>query len=484
MMVEQYSTSDPNTDAAPRPGSPRVMLVKGYFNDPSSRQICHPLGLMYLAAVLRESYGCQVRIIDMRIGDYSYERLEEEMRSFAPAFVGISALTAETVSMARIAACAKKLDPDIAVLLGGPHATAYSERAVESPDIDYVVAGEGEIVIGQLIQRLVAGESVRDLPGLVFRRDGSLVNNGRAESYDDLDELPRPAYDLVPIREYKEFYRPSRTGTRDYMRLFSSRACPYRCVYCHNIFGKKFRARSAANLFDEVRHLHETYEIREFEILDDIFNLDRNRLLEFCDMVIRSGLDLTFAFPNGLRCDRLDEEQLRKLRDAGTIYIAFAVETASPRLQKLIKKNINLDRIRENIEIARSLGIHTNGFFMLGFPTETLEEMNMTIDFILTSKLHTFNLFTVQAFEGTELGRMAKDLGRDVVTDFAQDYFTRSFHNLTDVPVETINRLRRKALFRFYGNPWRIYTLLRDFPGDMGPLTLARLFGRRLLGRS
>jgi anaerobic magnesium-protoporphyrin IX monomethyl ester cyclase len=484
MMMEQYASSDPHGVVAPRPRLPRVMLVKGHFNDPSSRQFTHPLGLMYLAAALREGYECELRLVDMRVEEYSYERLEQEMRSFAPAFVGISAQTAETVSMAKIAACAKKVDPDIVVLLGGPHATAYSEQAAESPDIDYVVAGEGEIVIGELIQRLSAGESVRDLPGLVFRHDGGLIDNGRAESCDDLDELPRPAYDLVPVREYKKFYRFSRTGSGDYMSLFSSRACPYRCIYCHNIFGKKFRPRSAANLFEEIRYLYDTYQIREFEILDDIFNLDRNRLLEFCDMVIRSELDLTFTFPNGLRCDRLDEEQLRKLRDAGTIYISFAVETASPRLQKLIKKNIKLDRIRENIEIARSLGIHAHGFFMMGFPTETLEEMGMTVDFILSSKLHTFNLFMVQAFEGTELGHLVKETGRGVVTDFSQDYYTRSFHNLTDVPVKAINRLRRKALLRFYGSPWRIYTLLRDFPGDMSPLTLAKLLGRRLLGRS
>jgi radical SAM superfamily enzyme YgiQ (UPF0313 family) len=157
MTPEQHSSSDSHRPASPRPQLPRVMLVKGFLNDPSSRQLNHPLGIMYLAAALRENNQCEVRLVDMRVGEYTYERLEREMRSFAPAFVGISALTADTVSVTRIAACAKKVDPDIAVVLGGPHATAYSERAVESPDVDYVVAGEGEIVIGQLIQRVVAG---------------------------------------------------------------------------------------------------------------------------------------------------------------------------------------------------------------------------------------------------------------------------------------------------------------------------------------
>ncbi|MFH1435670.1 MAG: radical SAM protein [Pseudomonadota bacterium] len=462
----------------------RVLLVKAHHDDPSIRQVTHPLGIMYVAACLKRDYGHDVRIFDMRVNGFDYARLEEEIRSFSPDIVGISALTSETGSMDKIAACAKKVNHGTPVILGGPHATAYGDQSITSPDIDYGVVGEGEITAGRLIERLTAKRDVDDLKGLVFRRDGNVVNTGRAELVENLDDLPPPAYDLIPIGEYKKFYRFSRTGRGDYMCIFSSRACPYRCIYCHNIFGKKFRARSAESLVSEIRHLYDRYGIREFEILDDIFNFDRKRVLEFCDRVVESGMNITLAFPNGLRGDLLDEEQLRKLKQAGTIYIALAIETASVRMQKVIRKNINIEKVRRNIEIARSLRIHSHGFFMMSLPGETLEEMKMTVDFILSSKLHTFNLFMAMPFEGTEMGRMAREMGRDVVTDFSQDYYTRKFVNLTDVPGDVINEIRRNVLLRFYANPVRIYNIMRDFPGDASPLRLAKLFFRRMLWKT
>ena len=276
----------------------------------------------------------------------------------------------------------------------------------------------------------------------------------------------------------------SRTGSGKYMSLFSSRGCPYHCIYCHNIFGKKFRFRSAESLFNEIRHLYDVYKIPDFEIFDDIFNFDRNRLFEFCDLIIESGMKITIAFPNGLRGDLLDEQQLSKLKQAGVIFIAFAIETGSPRMQKIIKKNVQLEKIKKNIEIAHSLRIHSHGFFMIGFPGETVEEMKMTVDFMLSSKLHTSALFAVMPFEGTELGEITKKMGKMPVSDFLMNYHKEDFINLTDVPSKEVNRIRRQALLKFYLNPIRLYVLLRDFPdkGELG--RLIRLFFKRLFWRS
>jgi anaerobic magnesium-protoporphyrin IX monomethyl ester cyclase len=464
--------------------APRVLLVKGFFNDPGIGQIGHPLGIMSLAAVLRRDFGHDVRIVDMRLEGRSYERLEDQIRAFSPHVVGISAQSAESISIERIAARARKVDPGIVVILGGPHATAYAEIAALMPAIDYVVVGEGEVVTGELIGRLMSGRDVGDLAGLVYRKNGELVNNGRAEPCSDLDALPFPAYDLVPMTEYRKFVRFSTTGSGQYMSMFTSRACPYRCIYCHDIFGKSFRARSADSLLREITYLYETYGIREFEIFDDVFNLRRRRVLDICGRIIDSGMKITLAFPNGLRGDLLDEEQLLMLKRAGTIYLAFAIETAAPRMQKLIRKNLDLEKVRRNIDIARSLRIHSHGFFMIGFPGETLEEMNATVDFILSSRLHTFNLFIAMPYERTEMGAMAKKMGRGVVTDFSQDYYSKQFVNLTDVPRDAINGLRRRALLRFYMDPTRIYDILRDFPGDKSLLRLSRTFLRRLFWKT
>ena len=245
-----------------------------------------------------------------------------------------------------------------------------------------------------------------------------------------------------------------------------------------------FRCRSSKNLFNEIKYLYDTYKIRNFEILDDIFNLDRERVIDFCDRIINSDMKVTFAFPNGLRSDLLDELQLLRLRQAGTVFIGFAVETGSSRLQKQIKKNIRLDTIKKNIEIAHSLRIHAHGFFMMGFPGETREEMKMTVDFMLSSKLHTCALFVVMPFEGTELGTISREMGNVPVSDFSMSYYTKEFVNLTDVPSTQINRIRRNALLKFYLNPSRLFALVRDFPNKLVLGKLCILFFRRLWWRA
>jgi anaerobic magnesium-protoporphyrin IX monomethyl ester cyclase len=478
-MAEQIKT---RADKTPTP--PRVLLIKSPQNDPAWKQICHPVGLMSIAAYLRSNYQYDVKIEDIRVRGNDHFDLESAIRTYAPDVVGISALTHESNAVPRIAECVKRVNANTPVLLGGPHATAYPEKAIQMPGVDYLVVGEGEIAVGQLIERLLNQRDVSELKGIVYRKDNQIFATGRGDFIEDLNELPMPAYDLIPIEAYRNFDSMSRTGLGNYMSIFSSRGCPYHCIYCHNIFGKVFRCRSAEYLFNEIKYLYDTYKIRDFEILDDIFNLDRERMIDFCDRIINSGMKVTFAFPNGLRCDLLDELQLSKLRQAGTVFIGFAVETGSPRLQKLIKKNIQLDKIKRNIEIANSLRINTHGFFMIGFPGETLEEMKMTIDFMLSSKLHTCSLFAVMPFEGTELGEISRGMGIVPVSDFSMSYCTKGFVNLTDVPSAEINKMRRRALLKFYLNPFRLFVLARDFPNKRALGRLCIVFFRRLWWRA
>jgi anaerobic magnesium-protoporphyrin IX monomethyl ester cyclase len=462
----------------------RILLVKSPQNDPTWKQISHPVGLMSIAAYLRSKYPYEVKIEDIRVrGNHRFD-LESVIREYAPDVVGISALTHESDAIPWIAECVKRVNANTPVLLGGPHATAYPEKAVEIPGVDYLVVGEGEIVAGRLIDQLLNQRAVSDISGIVYKKDNQIVSTGRRSLIKDLNNLPMPAYDLIPIEAYGNFASMSRTGLGNYMCIFSSRGCPYHCIYCHNIFGKVFRSRSAENLFNEIKYLYDTYQIRDFEILDDVFNLDRKRLIDFCDRIINSGMKVTFAFPNGLRGDILDEQQLLKLRQAGTVFIAFAVETGSPRLQKLIKKNIQLDKIKKNIEIARSLKLYTHGFFMIGFPGETREEMKMTVDFMLSSKLHTCSVFVVMPFEGTELGAISREMGHIPVSDFSMSYYTKEFVNLSDVPSDEVNHIRRQALLKFYLNPSRLFVLARDFPNKRALGRLCIVFFRRLCWRA
>jgi len=267
----------------------RVLLIKSKPNDPNWRFISYPLGLMYVAAYLRRKYSYEVRIVDTRINETDQRKIQEIVRDFAPDVVGISALTFESYAVPWIAECVKSVNPLIPVILGGPHSTAYPEKAIDTPDVDYLVVGEGESTAGELIERLVQSRDISNVKGIVYKRDDQIVATGRPDFIQDLDELPIPAYDLISITDYENFDRFDRSKTHGYMNVISSRGCPYRCVYCHNVFGKVFRARSAENLFNEIKYLYETYRVHDFDILDDIFNYDRKRLIRFCELVVNQA---------------------------------------------------------------------------------------------------------------------------------------------------------------------------------------------------
>jgi radical SAM superfamily enzyme YgiQ (UPF0313 family) len=301
-MAEQIVT---RADKAPAP--PRILLIKSPQNDPTWRQITHPLGLMCIAAYLRTNFHYEIKIADIRISGNGRFDLETAIRAYAPDVVGISALTHESEAVPGIAECVKRVNANTPVLLGGPHATAYPDKAIQIPEIDYLVVGEGERAAGRLIECLLHRGDTSDIRGIVFKKDNQIFSTGRAPFIEDLNDLPMPAHDLIDIEAYGHFDSMSRTGLKRYMSIFSSRGCPFQCIYCHNIFGKVFRCRSAENLFNEIKYCYTTYQIRAFEILDDIFNLDRDRLIDFCNRIINSGMKVTFAFPNGLRSDLLDE---------------------------------------------------------------------------------------------------------------------------------------------------------------------------------
>jgi len=442
-----------------------------------------PLGLMYLASYLRRRDDVNVRIIDMTPSGFSYDNLREEIRNYRPDWLGIGALTFESRGLHQVAAITKEVLPGLPVVAGGPHPSAYTNQVMEDRNIDFAVIGEGELTAEVLNQALRTGGPLDAIDGLAWRQNGSIRVNPRQRHVEDLDAMPFPAWDLVDIPGYRRFDRMSRSGIDDYMVLFTSRACPYHCLYCHKIFGKGFRARSPENVVAEIRVLYDTYGVREFEIVDDIFNCDLPRAKRIFDLILESGMRIRFALPNGIRGDHADEEFFAKARRAGAVYMAFAVETASPRLQKVIRKNIRLDKIKHNIGLARKKGIFCQGLFMLGFPSETREELLKTVEFAVRSKLHAAHFFIVNPYEGTDLADLARKMGKPVFNDFSNNYLTSGFTNLTSLTDKEVNGIRRRGLLRFWLKPSRVWAIFRDYPLKSQLPYLATILIRRLLLR-
>jgi len=460
-------------------GTPKILLIKAEQNAPTDYH-APPLGLMAVAANLRKRTGADVRIVHQPVAKIGCGDLGPIVRELEPDWVGISAITFESKGLHRAAAAVKEARPDLTVVAGGPHASIYTREVMQDPNIDYAVLGEGDRSAVELSDALRSGGKVDGIDGLAWREGDELRVRPQTRFVEELDDLPFPAWDLVDIPAYAKYERMSRIGTHRYMGIFTTRACPYKCVYCHRMFGKKLRARSPENVVAEIRKLHDDHGVRELEIVDDCFNFDLPRAKAIFDLIAASGMKLRLMFPNGVRGDRLDEEFMIKGRAAGVTAMSFGIETASPRLQKLLHKNLDLEKVTQSIALARKHHIMTLGFFMLGFPTETAEELAMTVDFAVRSELHAVNFFAVTPFAGTELAEWAAREGKPAACDFDSPFMGGGFTNLTDLSDRELRGIRRRGVLRFYTRPSRIWSILRDYPDKRGLPHLLGVLLKRL----
>jgi len=427
-----------------------------------------PMGILCLAAYLRTRFDLDIQLVNQRAEDWSTEELARRTIEFQPDIVGFGTLTPWAYALGPLTRAVRQGCPDALILLGGPHISAFGARAMEDTDADAAVLGEGELSLEQIIRVRRDGGDFSQIPGLIWRdADGAIITNpGTGPLIEDLDALPFPAYDLIDVRKYWRLQSMPPIPRRKYISLVSSRGCPYHCSWCHRIFGKRFRAHSAERMADEIAYYVRTFGIDDVEFLDDVFNLDHARLIEFSELCHRRNIQIKIAFPNAVRADILTQEDVDALADAGTYFCSFALETGSPRLQELTGKRLNIPRFLKAIEMSVKRGIFANGFNMLGFPTETAAEMQQTIDVASHSKLHTASFFTATPFPNTTLYEYALKNCPERLANINYDRtdFSRIPVNLSDVPDEVLFYYQRKANRQFFMNPIRLARILRDFP--------------------
>lgn len=449
----------------------KIVLIKPYWRV-ERQAISPPLGLLYLAAYLREKMNPspELFVIDQAATQQSLPQIEKFLDRERPDIVGITGLTYEEPGVKVIAASCKRLLPKTTVILGGPHATIFYDHVLENTQADIAVQGEGEVTFLELVERIRDGKEWNDVLGIAYReKDGHIVKNSPRPPIENLDSLPFPAWDLIDVPSYAKLNEMNDfLAKRPYMFIFTSRACPYGCIYCHQVFGKKYRPRSVENTMEEIRRLVNDVGIRELHILDDIFNWDIDRAKEICRGIIREGIKVSIAFPNGIRGDRLDDELIELLAKAGCYSMTFAVETATPRLQRLIRKFADLDKLNWAITKAYNEGVIPMGFFMLGFPTETREEMEETIRFACRSKIIKATFFSVTPFPRTKMFELFRetypnDFNLDEQNFENMHYFTSDsfYQKVTGINLASVVR---RAYRSFYFDPKRIAVILLRFP--------------------
>jgi radical SAM superfamily enzyme YgiQ (UPF0313 family) len=365
---------------------------------------------MYLASYARAALpGVEFRIIESSLSSPDDERFIRILNEFQPDVVGVRSVAFFLEELQRIARLVRA-HSDATLVAGGPIVQAYKRRLFEEvPELEIAVKGEGEKVFVDLL----SGSPLPTIAGVLYRTDDGVMENEDQLEVEDIDNLPFPAYDLIDLDQYQHqlsyAYNHRRQGV-----LLTSRGCAYHCTFCFTHW-KGIRLRSAANILEEIKQLHDIHGIEDFYVVDDIFNVDSKRSLKLFDLIVAAGLNLRLYFVNGLRADLTSEKFVDRALEAGAVWFTYAVESGTDEIQRLVKKRLDLEKTRRIISYTQRQNVAVNVSTMYGFPTETRELAQRTLDWL--SGLPKPSLlpyhFCLRFFPGCEINQQALAAGWD-----------------------------------------------------------------------
>ena len=383
-----------------------VLLVSP-IREGGSVQIAPDAGILYLATALRNK-GFRVTLLDCSREHMTFRDFKAFLETDPYDVVGFRCYSRDHNYVSHHLRIVRQTLPQALTLVGGPHPSALPEFVLNAmPDLDFAWKAEAEEGLPVLLSlfavygKKLPESELEKIPGLVWRNSGTgspLVN---APGFSlDLDSIGMPAWELLQPDTYPGFIWD------EYYPILTTRGCPYPCTYCNTpgLSGRKLRHRSVENVLAELRFLKSRYNIHRFSIIDDEFTLDRNYALQFCKALIEAGLDLRWDCPVGVRIDSLTPQLLRLMEAAGCEALAVGIETGNERIQKLIRKKLTVEKIREKAaEIHGVTRIKVWGFFMIGFLDETEDEIWDTINLAKSLPLVRANFNLVIPVPGTAI---------------------------------------------------------------------------------
>ncbi len=408
-------------------------------------------GIGYIAAYL-EKNGIDCSILDAKFEGLNFEQVIKRLTEEKPDIVGISAMTSEIESGARVAAKVKRILPRSKTVIGGAHAISIpNETLKEFSQFDFLVTGEGEITFLELVKAIAEDKDLGHVKGILFRRDGEIKTNPPRPWIDDLDQLPFPAWHKYPQKS--PFYY-----------VLSTRGCPHQCAFCMTILGKKQRKRSPENVVDELEWLWNTYKVDQMIFLDETFTLDRKRTDQLLGMIIDRGLDRKMKWVAQTRVDRVDEAICRRMKESGCYKIEFGVESGNQKILEIIKKGITLRQVEEAVRSAKRAGLQVGCSFILGHPYETRETAQDTINFIVRLNPDIISIGIMVPHPGTRVYEMAQrgEGNYRLIAAHWSEYvkFGGGGLELKDLPRHELEKLQVKAYLNFYLKNYRFFDLI------------------------
>ncbi|MBA7573505.1 Anaerobic magnesium-protoporphyrin IX monomethyl ester cyclase [subsurface metagenome] len=439
-----------------------------------------PLWCGLIAAFIRER-GYSVKIIDAEAKNWSPEYTAEKIAEYNPLLAGIIVLgsnpsassTPKMTFTHEILNVLKRKAPYIKTIMGGLHPSALPERTLKEEDVDFICQGEGFYTILQLLKVLKSGndKGEYEIEGLWYMKDNKVISNGWGKLVQNLDELPFVAWDLLPMEKYRAhnwhcFDHIDRR--KPYAVIYTSLGCPFNCTYCNirSMYNGQpgIRFRSPKRAVEEIDFLVQNYKVKNIKILDEMFVLRENHVMEFCDLIIQRGYKLNIWVYS--RVDTINRNISNKMKQAGINWICFGFESASKKVRKGVSKRFRQDKIKKVVEMTKASGIYIIGNFIFGLPDDDLETMQETLNMAKEFNFEYVNFYTTMAYPGSQLYEDALQKGVKLpdtwhgYSQYSEDTLPLPTKHLSSAEVL---RFRDNAFKEYYKNPKYIKMIKEKF---------------------
>jgi len=424
-----------------------------------------PVSLATTAAVLRDA-GLEPRIVDGIVEEIDLAGLGRLVADWQPGLVVINTATPSIESDLALGTTVKESWPAAKTLAMGVHLSALPEECLAmGPDIDMLVRGEPEYTIRDAALALAAGEPLDGVIGLSWRGDdGAVHHNEKRPFIAHLDELPFPAWDLVDTGNYRLPFSNKR-----FLLVASARGCPYGCTFCANkvYYGARLRKRLPKRIVDEMEWVVKKFGITDFLVWSESFTNDQEYAIETAEEIIRRGLKIDWV--SNSRVDTVSEKLLKTIKAAGCWMIGYGIESGNQQVLDSVRKGTSLQQAVDAVRMAQQAGLEVTGHCVLGFPGETEETMQQTIDFAKRLKLDYVQFYCAVAFPGSPLYQQCLDSGWLDESDWK--YFEQNFSVIStpQLAAAQVMKARDKAFKQYYLQPRVVWNMVKKIrtPGDL-----------------
>jgi anaerobic magnesium-protoporphyrin IX monomethyl ester cyclase len=369
----------------------------------SPESLMPPLELISCGAVIREWHKAEVKLIDAIADQLPYDETLTTIQHFSPDLIltitGFECFEEDVDVIRQL----KKDYPNALYVVFGHYATHFFEETLSHSGADVLILGEPELVLNDLLKaEWAATHELLDVNGIVYKKNGQILVQGSAGRIRDPNELPIPAYDLLPIGKY---YEP--LLARPYGMIQTVRGCPYKCNYCVKSYGTKLAQLTTDRVIEEVKQWIDLYQVKSIRFIDDTFTINRQRVIELSKAIIDNKIEIEWACLS--RTDNLDEEVLSWMKKSGCKRIYFGMESGSQRMLDIFQKNVNVGEALASLHLCRKMGIETAAFFMSGHPAETEADFQETLAFAKAANLSYASFNPLTPYPGTGLFQEIKE---------------------------------------------------------------------------